>query len=77
MVGVYIYIFYLFVINVIIYSRHGKAIRMSYDHKGTDQRESQRITDKGGFMMGNRVNGNLFFTSIIAACISNEKANKL
>ncbi|RKP24921.1 phosphatase 2C-like domain-containing protein [Syncephalis pseudoplumigaleata] len=42
--------------------RGGKAIRMSYDHKGTDQRESQRITDKGGFMMGNRVNGMLAVT---------------
>ncbi|KAI9591494.1 phosphatase 2C-like domain-containing protein [Syncephalis fuscata] len=42
--------------------RDGKAIRMSYDHKGADQRESQRITDKGGFMMGNRVNGMLAVT---------------
>ncbi|RKP09281.1 phosphatase 2C-like domain-containing protein [Thamnocephalis sphaerospora] len=42
--------------------RDGKAVRLSYDHKGSDPQESQRITDKGGYMMGNRVNGMLAVT---------------
>lgn len=37
--------------------RGGKAIRLTYDHKGTDEHESRRITEKGGFLLNNRVNG--------------------
>lgn len=37
--------------------RGGRAIRLTYDHKGTDEHESKRITEKGGFLLNNRVNG--------------------
>lgn len=39
------------------YSRGGKAVRLTYDHKGSDLQEAKRITDAGGFVMNNRVNG--------------------
>jgi hypothetical protein len=38
-------------------SRGGKAVRLTYDHKGSDAHEAKRITDAGGFVMNNRVNG--------------------
>jgi protein phosphatase PTC1 len=40
-------------------SRGGKAVRLTYDHKGSDSQEAKRITDAGGFVMNNRVNGEL------------------
>jgi hypothetical protein len=40
-------------------SRGGKAVRLTYDHKGSDHQEAKRITDAGGFVMNNRVNGKL------------------
>lgn len=45
-----------------IYSRGGKAVRLTYDHKGSDAQEAKRITDAGGFVMNNRVNGVLAVT---------------
>lgn len=42
--------------------RGGKAVRLTYDHKGSDKQEAKRITDAGGFVMGGRVNGVLAVT---------------
>lgn len=40
-----------------IFRRGGRAVRLTYDHKGSDVQEARRITDAGGFVMNNRVNG--------------------
>ncbi|KAF9539205.1 Protein phosphatase 2C 1, partial [Lunasporangiospora selenospora] len=40
-----------------VLSHKERAIRLSYDHKGSDRTEAQRILDVGGFVMNNRVNG--------------------
>lgn len=45
-----------------VIGRKGKAVRLSYDHKGSDESETKRITDLGGFMLLNRVNGILAVT---------------
>ncbi|EST06040.2 Protein phosphatase 2C (PP2C)-like domain protein [Kalmanozyma brasiliensis GHG001] len=42
--------------------RGGKAVRLTYDHKGSDAQEAKRITDAGGFVMNARVNGVLAVT---------------
>lgn len=42
--------------------RGGKAVRLTYDHKGSDKQEAKRITDAGGFVMSGRVNGVLAVT---------------
>ncbi|KAH9809652.1 protein phosphatase [Melampsora americana] len=42
--------------------RGGTAVRLTYDHKGSDQQEAQRIMAAGGFVMNNRVNGVLAVT---------------
>ncbi|KAI9003590.1 phosphatase 2C-like domain-containing protein [Gaertneriomyces semiglobifer] len=42
--------------------RDGQAVRLSYDHKGSDPAEAKRVIDTGGFMMNNRVNGVLAVT---------------
>jgi protein phosphatase PTC1 len=42
--------------------RGGKAMRLTYDHKGSDKQEAKRITDAGGFVMSGRVNGVLAVT---------------
>jgi serine/threonine protein phosphatase PrpC len=41
--------------------RGGEALRLTYDHKGSDAQESKRIMDAGGFVMNNRVNGGVIF----------------
>lgn len=46
----------------LILCRGGKALRLSYDHKGTDLHESKRVTNNGGMMISNRVNGMLAVT---------------
>jgi protein phosphatase PTC1 len=42
--------------------RSGKAVRLTYDHKGSDKQEAKRITDAGGFVLSGRVNGVLAVT---------------
>lgn len=42
--------------------RGGKAVRLTYDHKGSDKQEAKRIIDAGGFVMSGRVNGVLAVT---------------
>lgn len=42
--------------------RNGKAVRLTYDHKGSDRQEAKRITDAGGFVLSGRVNGVLAVT---------------
>lgn len=42
--------------------RAGRAVRLTYDHKGSDKQEAKRITDAGGFVMSGRVNGILAVT---------------
>ena len=42
--------------------RSGKAVRLTYDHKGTDKQEAKRIMDAGGIVMSGRVNGVLAVT---------------
>ncbi|GAA6064489.1 hypothetical protein JCM10212_002609 [Sporobolomyces blumeae] len=45
-----------------VLSRGGRPVRLSYDHKGSDANEVKRITDAGGFVLNNRVNGVLAVT---------------
>lgn len=40
-----------------VLSRGGRAVRLTYDHKGSDAQEARRIKEAGGFVMNNRVNG--------------------
>ncbi|KAH8178630.1 protein phosphatase 2C domain-containing protein [Sarocladium implicatum] len=46
----------------IVLCRSGKALRLSYDHKGSDENEGKRITSAGGLILNNRVNGVLAVT---------------
>lgn len=46
----------------IVLCRTGKALRLSYDHKGSDENEGKRITNAGGLILNNRVNGVLAVT---------------
>ncbi|PWW79427.1 protein serine/threonine phosphatase 2C [Tuber magnatum] len=40
----------------------GKALRLSYDHKGSDENEGKRVANAGGLILNNRVNGVLAVT---------------
>ncbi|KAF7729718.1 Protein phosphatase 2C 1 [Apophysomyces ossiformis] len=55
-----------------VLSRNGKAVRLSYDHKGSDAQEAKRIVDLGGFMMNNRVNGVLAVTRSLGDSVMKE-----
>ncbi|UNI17234.1 Protein-serine/threonine phosphatase [Purpureocillium takamizusanense] len=46
----------------IILCRGGRALRLSYDHKGSDENEGRRIANAGGLILNNRVNGVLAVT---------------
>jgi len=46
----------------IVLCRAGKALRLSYDHKGSDENEGKRISNAGGLILNNRVNGVLAVT---------------
>ncbi|RKF59953.1 Protein phosphatase 2C-like protein 1 [Erysiphe neolycopersici] len=46
----------------IILCRKGKALRLSYDHKGSDENEGKRVANAGGLILNNRVNGVLAVT---------------
>lgn len=41
----------------LFYSRDGKAIRLSYDHKATDPEEMKRIKAKNGWVVQDKVAG--------------------
>ena len=42
--------------------RAGRPLRLSYDHKGSDLVEQQRVREAGGFILNERVNGMLAIT---------------
>jgi protein phosphatase PTC1 len=46
----------------IVLCRNGKSLRLSYDHKGSDENEGRRITNAKGLILNNRVNGVLAVT---------------
>jgi len=49
----------LFILFLADFSRRGKAVRLSYDHKGTDEAEGRRIAAAGGLILNSRVNGTI------------------
>jgi protein phosphatase PTC1 len=46
----------------IVLCRAGRAMRLSYDHKGSDHQEGVRVQAAGGTILNNRVNGVLAVT---------------
>jgi protein phosphatase PTC1 len=52
--------------KLLISSRRGKAVRLSYDHKGTDEAEGRRIAAAGGLILNSRVNGTLSSSSFLS-----------
>eukprot|EP00501_MAST-03F_sp_TOSAG23-6_P001916 GSMAST32.ASY1.ANO1.1996.1 assembled CDS len=45
--------------RIVVAAEDGTAIRMTYDHKASDESENKRITEAGGFVLRNRVLGML------------------
>ncbi len=45
-----------------VMSKNGTAERMSYDHRGTDQAEIDRVRNDGGIILEGRVGGTLAIT---------------
>ena len=50
--------------------RAGKAIRLTYDHKGTDKQEAKRIMDAGGFVLSGRVNGKVVCVLVLLQALT-------
>jgi protein phosphatase PTC1 len=48
--------------NLSAASRDGQAVRLTYDHKGSDPQEQQRVREAGGFIINDRVSGMLAIT---------------
>jgi protein phosphatase PTC1 len=46
----------------VVLCRNGRALRLSYDHKGSDENEGRRVASAGGLILNNRVNGVLAVT---------------
>ncbi|BFZ57758.1 mgpp2cl-1, protein phosphatase 2C-like protein 1 [Savitreella phatthalungensis] len=46
----------------VVLCRKGAAVRLSYDHKGSDAQEGVRVQNAGGTILNNRVNGVLAVT---------------
>lgn len=40
-----------------VLSRAGRAVRLTYDHKGCDPKEQARVREAGGFVINERVSG--------------------
>jgi len=51
-----------------VLARSGKAVRLTYEHKGADEAEAKRIVKAGGFIVLNRVNGILAVTRSLGDC---------
>jgi len=45
-----------------VLARNGTAIRLTEEHKASDEIEAKRITDGGGFIIHGRVNGQIIIT---------------
>ncbi|KAF3142357.1 Protein phosphatase 2C 1 [Orbilia oligospora] len=49
----------------IVLCRSGKALRLSYDHKGSDENEGKRVANAGGLILNNRVNGDSYIKELV------------
>lgn len=47
----------------IVLCRGGRGLRLSYDHKGSDENEGKRVANAGGLILNNRVNGTLLISA--------------
>ncbi|KAJ3209947.1 Protein phosphatase 2C 2 [Clydaea vesicula] len=61
--------------RIVLGSKTGKAIPLSFDHKPTNEIEIKRITDAGGFVEYGRVNGNLALSRAIGDFVFKDSPN--